>query len=261
VKNKPTYSIESVDHALRLAVLLQHEGGPMRVSEAAKRLNVARSTAHRLLTMLGYRDFAEQTADRRYQAGAVLRKPVVTEPATRLRSVAVPHLRQLVEQLGETANVMVLVGRQIRFIASAECAHVLRVGDREGRMLPAHLASGGRVLLARLSDEQLDRLFGADTEDDPPTYELDDGQSIDRRNFRRTLRQIRRQGFALNNQSTETGVTAVGHAIANTTAALSLALPTARYSRGNLPRYVEALRITAARIERELQVVEEGLAS
>jgi DNA-binding IclR family transcriptional regulator len=163
-----------------------------------------------------------------------------------------PHLRQLVDEVGETANLMVLVGRHIRFIASAECDHVLRVGDREGRMLPAHLASGGRVLLARLSDEQLDRLFGADTGDDTPTYELDDGESIDRRNLRRTLRQIRRQGFAVNNQATETGVTAVGHAVGNTNAALSLALPTARYSRHDLPRYVEALRIAAARIEREL---------
>jgi len=59
VKNKPTYSIDSVDHALRLAGLLQQEG-PLRVADAAERLGVARSTAHRLLAMLVYRDFAVQ---------------------------------------------------------------------------------------------------------------------------------------------------------------------------------------------------------
>jgi IclR family acetate operon transcriptional repressor len=186
MKNKPTYSVGSVDHALRLAVLLQHEG-PMRVSEAAERLDIARSTAHRLLSTLVYRDFAEQTADRRYQAGPVLRKPATTGPASRLRSVAVPHLRRLVEQTGETANIMVLAGRHVRFVASAECNHSLRVGDREGRMLPAHLASGGRVLLARLSGEQLDHLFGAGAgvDDERATYELDDGESVDRRALHR----------------------------------------------------------------------------
>jgi IclR family transcriptional regulator, acetate operon repressor len=249
MKNKPAYSIESVDHALRLAVLLQHEG-PMGVSEAAERLDVARSTAHRLLAMLVYRDFAEQTTDRRYQAGAVLRKPTAMEPARQLRTIAIPHLRQLVDAVGETANVMVLVGRQIRFVASVECDHILRVGDREGRMLPAHLASGGRVLLARLSDTQLDELYTPD--DNADHAEGGDGGAVDPRSLRRSLRQIRRQGFAVNNQATETGVTAVGHAVGDANAALSIALPTARYSRQDLPRMVEALRRTAAEIRDEL---------
>ena len=42
------------------------------MSEAAERLGVARSTAHRLLSMLLYRDFAVQDEDRRYDAGPVL---------------------------------------------------------------------------------------------------------------------------------------------------------------------------------------------
>jgi DNA-binding IclR family transcriptional regulator len=56
-------------------------------------------------------------------------------------------------------------------------------------------------------------------------------------------------------------VTGIGHAIGGMNAALSLALPTARYSRHDLPRYVEALRVAATRIEREVQFVGEGLAS
>ncbi|MCX4908974.1 helix-turn-helix domain-containing protein [Streptomyces sp. NBC_00878] len=57
------YPITSVDHALHLATLLQQEG-PLRVSDAAERLGVSPSTAHRLLAMLVYRGFAEQRPDR-----------------------------------------------------------------------------------------------------------------------------------------------------------------------------------------------------
>lgn len=128
-------------------------------------------------------------------------------------------------------------------------------------MLPAHLASGGLVLLARLSDDELDRLFGADAGQVRDTYELDEGPSLDRQDLHRALRQIRKQGFAVNNQATEIGVTAVGHAVGAVNAAVSLALPTARYSRHDLPHHVEALRITAGRIERELRAAETGLAS
>ena len=55
MKNAPSYSIASVDSALQLATALQVEGS-LSVSEAAERLGVARSTAHRLLAMLVYRD-------------------------------------------------------------------------------------------------------------------------------------------------------------------------------------------------------------
>jgi IclR family acetate operon transcriptional repressor len=110
VENRPPYAIASVDSALLLATLLQQEG-PMRVTDAAERLGVSVSTAHRLLGMLVYRDSAEQLPDRRYGPGRAL-----------------PHLRRLVDELGETTNLMVLPGPDVRFVATVECEHVLRVG-------------------------------------------------------------------------------------------------------------------------------------
>jgi DNA-binding IclR family transcriptional regulator len=67
----PSDFIASVDHALQLTTVLQVEGS-LSISEAAERLGVALSTAHRLLSMLVYRDFAVLEADKRYAAGPVL---------------------------------------------------------------------------------------------------------------------------------------------------------------------------------------------
>src|SRR3954465_11953992 len=133
VKNRPAYAIASLDSALLLAGLLQQEG-PMRVTDVAARLGVSVSTAHRLLGMLVYRDFAEQLPDRRYGPGPVLRGGALPQaPVARVREAALPHLRRVVDALGETANVMVLAGSDVRFIGTVECAHILRVGDRSGR--------------------------------------------------------------------------------------------------------------------------------
>ena len=154
MKNQPTYALSSVDHALRLAQLLQQEG-PLTVSEAAERLGVARSTAHRLLAMLVYRDFAEQGKDRRYLPGPALYPAgLAPEQTLTLKEVARPHLQMLVAKVNETANLVVRVGTQVRFVTTVECDQVLRVGDRAGRVLPAHLASGGKALLAALDDRQ-----------------------------------------------------------------------------------------------------------
>jgi DNA-binding IclR family transcriptional regulator len=243
VKNKPAYAIASVDAALLLATLLQQEQ-PMRVTDAAGRLGVSVSTAHRLLGMLVYRDFAEQLADRRYGAGPVLRRgPVQQASVATLREAALPHLRRLVDALGETANVMVLTGSEVRFVATVECDHVLRVGDRTGRTLPAHLSSGGKAVLATLDGEQLAAVLTS----------LEDDAAV---RLDRELRTVRRRGFAVNDQQTEAGLTAVGVAVPASGgfagAALSLAAPTARYSRERLPVWRAALAEAAGALARDL---------
>ncbi|HYH32002.1 MAG TPA: IclR family transcriptional regulator [Pseudonocardia sp.] len=244
MKNKPAYGIDSVDHALRLATVLQQEG-PLRVTDAAERIGVARSTAHRLLAMLVYRDFAEQDAARRYVAGPVLRQRQPVEPVADLRRLALPHLRALVDRTGETANLQLVVGDRARFVATVECDQVLRVGDREGKLLPAHLASGGRAVLATRGDEELARLYPAG---DLPA-------------LLRDLRRVRRQGFAVNDQATETGVTAIGRAVrgadGTVSAGISLAMPTARFRRERLAEWVQDLAATAGRIEHELAAARE----
>ena len=243
MKNKPPYAIASVDSALLLASLLQQEGA-MRVTDAALRLGVSASTAHRLLGMLVYRDFAEQLPDRSYAAGPVLRRgPLQQASVTTLREVALPHLRRLVDAVEETANVMVLAGSDVRFVATVESGQVLRVGDRTGRALPAHRSSGGKAVLATLGEEQLSALL-------EPLDDVVAGR------LGRELRTIRRRGFAVNDQETETGLTAVGVAVPPaggfSAAALSLAAPSARYSRDRLPDWAAALTDAARAIARDL---------
>jgi IclR family transcriptional regulator, acetate operon repressor len=243
VKNKPAYAIASVDSALLLASLLQQEGA-MRVTDVAARLGVSVSTAHRLLGMLVYRDFAEQLPDRRYAAGPVLRRgPVQQASVATLREVALPHLRRLVDAVGETANVMVLAGSDVRFVATVESDQVLRVGDRTGRTLPAHLSSGGKAALATLGEEEVAAAL----------QELDQTTAA---RVLRELRSIRRRGFAVNDQGTEAGLTAVGVAVPPAGGfrgvALSVAAPTARYSRDRAPLWAAALAEAAGGIARDL---------
>src|SRR3954453_15388857 len=143
----------------------------MRITDAAERLGVSRSTAPRLLGMLVYRDFAEQLPDRRYGPGPLMRGGALpAEPVARRREAALPQLQRLVDRFGETANLMVLAGADVRFVATVECDRVLRVGDRTGRTLPVHHASGGKALLAALPLEQLDDVLR--TLDPPESYRL-----------------------------------------------------------------------------------------
>lgn len=248
LKTPPPYPIASVDHALRAATILQLEGGAT-VAQLAERLGVARSTAHRLLAMLVYRDFAVRGEDRVYRAGPVLELAAHSQSlVSRLRTVALPHLHRVVDLLDETTNLIVRTGETVRFIASVECRQALRVGSREGMVFPAHRTTAGLLMLAELPDEELAELYSA--EPDRPSDRPDPAQ------LRTELRRLRRNGFAVNRERSERGLVAVGVPVRDedgtALAGLSVSMPSVRYDPQRLRSLVATLEAAAHAVERDL---------
>jgi DNA-binding IclR family transcriptional regulator len=155
-------------------------------------------------------------------------------------------MQALVETVDETVNLSIRTGRTIRFIASVESTQTLRVSSREGMILPAHHSTGGLVMLAALTDEQLTALYDAA----PP------GERIDLTKFRTELKAVRRSGIAINLERTERGLTAIGHAIKDATgttvAAVSVSMPSVRYSPTRVRRITPALANAAHTISAAL---------
>ena len=251
LKKPPPYTITSVDNALRIAAMLQLEGS-LTLSEVAERLGVARSTAHRLLAMLVYRDFAEQDESRTYRAGAVLELAAHSQSETsRLRAAGLPHLHRLVTSLDESANLIVRTGDTARFIASVESHQSLRVSSREGMVFPAHRVTGGLLMLAELDDEELESVYAE------ARYVDRAGERPHLPRLKRELAAIRRNGFAVNQDRSERGVVAVGVPIRNGEGAphagLSISIPSVRYDAQALPRIVSTLTYAARALEAELE--------
>jgi IclR family transcriptional regulator, acetate operon repressor len=251
VKNKPPYSIDSVDNALRILQTLR-DSGQVRVSDVAAELGIARSTAHRLLAMLVYRDFAVQAEDRSYRAGpAIAAEPLRGEPAQRLRQVMRPHMEALCDQVAETINLVVRLGTQTRFLHTVESAQVLRVGDRQGTVLPAWKTSGGKALLAELPDVQLTALLRGAAGRPPEGM-----TAAERRSLVNELRLVRDQGYAENIQESESGVCAIGLCLRDKTgdpvAALSVSAPSVRYTPDRSRMFLSELRTTVAKAQADI---------
>ena len=245
LKSAPAYAIASVDNALKLASALQLEGG-MTVKEAAERLRVAPSTAHRLLQMLVFRDFARQGDDRAYYAGPALRLPEHSPSRTsRLRSASEKHLRQLTQVTKETSSLGIRIGDRARIVLAVEPPQELTVGARDGMDFSAWRTSHGRLGLAELEPADVDQLF-AGSEVDPPDLAL----------LKHDLRAIRRQGFAMNKERSDRGVVAIGVALHDASgeflAGIATAMPSRRYAPDMLPGLVATLRRVARDIESDL---------
>jgi IclR family transcriptional regulator, acetate operon repressor len=239
----PPYPIQSVDYALQLLLILKRDG-VLRVSEAAAELGVARSTAHRLISMLRFRGFVEQARDRTYRAGSAFADlGGGPNAATALLGIARPHLVRLTEKAGETSNLMIRVGADVQFIDSIESKKALRVGSRVGVRLAARLTSGGKVLLADLPFEEVALLHPGLADDDLGT-------------LKRTLAAVRRQGFGTNVQESERGVVAAGMAVrgmdGSAIAAVTLSAPTVRFNRGKVADVLPALTDTVEGIRSDI---------
>jgi len=259
---RPPYALDSVDNALRLLQMLR-DIGALRLKDAAEELGTAPSTAHRLLAMLVYRGFAVQDEKRRYHPGPALGVGPAQQGWTReLTDICRPHMDALSTSTGETINLMIRVGSQVRFLYSAEAESTLRVGDRQGQVLPAERTAGGRILLAELPRQTLEQLYLRPVEEghlessDPP-------YGVDRRlfprefeAFRGELEAARAVGFAVNVEQTEVGVAALGMAIRNraryAVGALAAAVPTARYRQHIDGRLVGELRSAVRDIDIEI---------
>lgn len=247
MKNKPPYALASVDNALLLLQMLRDQGA-LRVSDGAEALGIARSTAHRLLSMLVYRDFAIQDDRHAYVPGpALAASQVLGGPNQQLRRVLYPHMDVLCERVQETVNLAVRVGAQVRFLASVESTQVLHVGDRQGTILPAHRASTGKALLAELDHDQLEQLYEPGSDGQPAL------SGSEWKKLLRTLRAVRERGYAVNSEETETGLAAVGVCVRDGSGlalgALSVSAPVTRFGAERVPVLVRECREVLARAE------------
>jgi IclR family transcriptional regulator, acetate operon repressor len=252
MRNPESSPVESVDRALQLLLLMRREG-PVSVKTAAEHLDVAPSTAHRLLSALAFRDFAAQDRERRYRLGPALsERSAESFTVNMLRQHSRAALQTLHRYVGETVQLMVLRGGNIQFIDGIECELTLRVGMRVGDQMPAFVSAGGKAMLARLNNAELEELYRGGL---PP---WPTGRITSMAMLKRSMTKVRRAEFATNFEETEQGVIGLGVSIndldGRPIAALTTATPSIRFRRTEMPDHVQALRTAASTIGEQLQL-------
>ena len=247
-----SYTVSSVDNALTLLAALRDRPS-LAVKEGAEMLDVAPSTAHRLLTTLSAHGFVVQDpTTRRYGAGPRLLEVALSSlERVDVRRVARPHLVALAAEVRETASLVVAEGRQVRFIDSAEGPELVRVVNRTGDTLPAHRTSAGKVVLAALSEAELLRLYPDERLPGPA-----EDPAMGRAELLEELATVRGAGYATSFEQSSSGLSAVAVPITdlhgNVLAAIAVSVPAARLDDERVEEIAAAASRRARRIEEEL---------
>jgi DNA-binding IclR family transcriptional regulator len=243
---------DSVSKSLRILQLLAcHES--MRVTELSRELDVAASTAHRLLNIMRSHDFVEQDADSpRYRLGPAalkLGRPARGHPS--LLPVSRPYLVRLAAELDETVNLVVLDGPDALFLDGVQSRQAVRVATRTGARLPAYATAGGKVLLAHLPYQSVRALYPGELRR-VTRQTLPDMQAL-----QQELQKVREHGYALNLGEHLAEVYAIGVPVngddGRPVAAVTVAGPVTRWNR-------RALRALAPRVAETSALITRGLA-
>ncbi|MDX6610780.1 MAG: IclR family transcriptional regulator, acetate operon repressor [Solirubrobacterales bacterium] len=233
--------VPSVERALDLLEVLA--AGPRGMSEVAAAAGLPDGTAHRLLRTLVARGYVRQGPDRRYALGTRL---LGLGDGARQAAVAAagPFLARLVEVSGETANLAVLEGDHVVYVAQVPSAHRLRMFAEVGRRVSAHSTAVGKVLLAGLPDAEVEALVARTGLAGRTARTLTTSGRL-----LAELGTVRRQGWAVDDEEEEPGVRCLAVPVVDgsrTVAAMSVSGPTARVPATPAATLVRAMRATAS---------------
>jgi DNA-binding IclR family transcriptional regulator len=180
------------------------------VSDVARQVGVAKSTAHRLLTSLAARDMVEQNPETgRYRLGVhVFELGLLAQHRMRLRAPAQPVLEELREVSGCSCHLTVPVGRtgDVLFIDRVESLGTIRAVGGIGSRWPAHATGSGKALAAFDPVLAADRRRAGFPALTPATIRSE-------QEFDAALAAVRRQGFATNLGEAKVGAASVAAAV------------------------------------------------
>ncbi len=152
-----------------------------------------------------------------------------------------PFLENLARETSEGTSLTVLEGLNVRFLDQAIVGHGLRAVTLVGTTFPAHCTANGKILLAALPRAVLRAKL-------PERLESRTYQTItDPERLMDELDRVATEGVAFDREEHEIGISAVAALVvddANNHAAISVAMPTARFE-SRVEYLTEIVRRTA----------------
>lgn len=182
-----------------------HEHPRMTLSEVAARTGMNRAKARRFLLTLHALGYVRKQQRYFELAPRVLQLGYAFLSANNYRDVIQQHLEDITAETGESSSLGVLDGSDVIYVARSAAKHrLMAITLSVGTRLPAAHTSMGRILLAQLSEADLDH-FLSSVALEPYT----DKTVTDVNELRSQIISARQQGYAISDQELDSGLRSI----------------------------------------------------
>ncbi|MCY6957717.1 IclR family transcriptional regulator [Clostridium brassicae] len=204
--------VQSVDRSLSiLEVLSDYENG-LGITEISEKVNLHKSTVHRLLATLIYKGYVEQE-DKANKYKLTLKLFELGNKKIQkmdLVTVTRPYLKELVEKTNEVVHLVVREGTEIIYVGKEESQNTIRTHSRIGNRRPLYCTAVGKSILSYMEDDQIEEIWNKSN-----VEKLTEHTITDFNEFKKYLNEVRKKGYAVDEQENEIGVRCVGTSIFN----------------------------------------------
>jgi IclR family acetate operon transcriptional repressor len=152
------YFSKVIGKALDLIAILGASPQPLSLNELTLRLELAKSSVFRILHTLEVSGYIERDVSGRYTVAADLRAWAPGQLRGALIEVAMPALKELNREFGETVSLAMRFENRVEVVGTIESPHLIRMGNTVGRIVPPHASSLGKSVTAFQPEEVRDRL-------------------------------------------------------------------------------------------------------
>jgi IclR family KDG regulon transcriptional repressor len=163
--NMKQETMKSLTKALDILDLFLDNQGELALSQIAKLSGLNKTTVSRIVSTLVRHGYLEQKEKRgKYSLGTIyLGFSGVVKSKLQLRSTVIPYLTKLSQQTHESVIIAYGDGREEVFTETfqdtSQRGNLLTVVPPEGTRMPLHSTATGKILLAYMSDEELEEYF------------------------------------------------------------------------------------------------------
>ncbi len=196
--------VQSLDRGL--AVIRAFGPGKERLSlsDVARETGLTRAAARRFLLTLVKLGYVRNDGREFSLRPRVLELGYAFLSGLAMPEIASPHLEELVAQVRESSSISVLDGHHIVYVARVPTKRIMTVAISVGTRFPAYATSMGRVILAGMNPDDLEKYL---SEADFEAFTARTVTDPDR--LREIVREAGRQGYAIVDQELEEGLRAI----------------------------------------------------
>jgi IclR family acetate operon transcriptional repressor len=241
--------VQSIERGFELLEIMASVSSPIGVSELSERAGLPVPTIHRLIRTLLNNGYVRQLPSRRYALGPRLIR--LGESATQqFGRSSRAHLAELVEAIGETANMAVLDVNMAVYVAQVPSAHTMRMFTEVGRRVHLHCTGVGKALLMQMSDNDVRELL---TRSGMPAYTEATITDVDA--MIAELGRSRERGYAADEAEQEIGVRCFAVPVPNapTLTAISISGPDGRVTVDAAAQVIPTLQRVARELSAEFR--------
>jgi IclR family pca regulon transcriptional regulator len=245
--------VQSLDRGLAVIRAFGPDRERLSLSEVARATGLTRAATRRFLLTLVKLGYVRSDGREFSLRPRVLELGYAYLSGLAMPEIAAPHLEELVARVRESSSISVLDGDHIVYVARVPTKRIMAVAISVGTRFPAYATSMGRVLLAGMAADELERYL-AEAVMEPFT----DRTVTDPARLREIVAEARSQGYAIVDQELEEGLRAIAAPIRSqagaVTAAINLSAHASRITMAAMrAELLPALLETAARIEADLR--------